>query len=116
MPLIRRLPKRGFSNTQFRRLYHVVNVKALEAHCPDGADVTAHDLVEARVIRDASLPMKVLGEGELTKRLNVTAAKFSAQARAKIKAAGGTVHEVPVAKWTRTVSANAGAAVKARAE
>jgi large subunit ribosomal protein L15 len=64
----------------------------------DGADVTPDALVEARIIRDTKLPLKVLGEGELTKKLNVTAAKFSASARRKIESAGGSVNEMGPAR------------------
>ncbi len=95
MPLIRRMPKRGFSNARFREAYHVVNVKDLEDRCPEGSEVSAKSLVEAGLIRDTRLPLKVLGEGELTRKLAVTAARFSAAARAKIEAAGGSVTEVP---------------------
>jgi large subunit ribosomal protein L15 len=99
--IIRRLPKRGFTNAPFRTEYHVVNVKALEAKFASGATVDAAALAEAGLIRDALLPLKVLGEGALTKRLAVTAAKFSASARAKIEAAGGTATELTKTKWTR---------------
>lgn len=102
MPLTRRMPKRGFSNTQFRKLFHVVNVRHLEQHCTDGQPVTAQSLAEAGVIRDASLPLKVLGDGDLTRKLDVTAARFSESARKKIEAAGGTATvSVPRKKWTR---------------
>ncbi len=101
MPLFRRMPKRGFTNTQFKNRYHVVNIKTLESHVADGAEVTAETLAAAGVIRDTHLPLKVLGEGELTRKLSVTAAKFSASARAKIEAVGGTAHEVTRKKWTR---------------
>lgn len=101
MPLTRRLPKRGFSNAQFRNEYHVVNVKLLESRCDDGAEVDVQMLAEAGVVRDASRPLKVLGEGELTKKLSVTAAKFSAAARSKIEAAGGSVSEQRPTKWRR---------------
>lgn len=114
MPLIRRIPKRGFSNAPFRRLYHIVNVKTLEARCDEGAEVTARTLADARVIRDARLPLKILGEGELTKALKVTAAKFSASARTKIEAAGGTVQEVSPAKWTRPAPGPKAGAADAR--
>ncbi len=114
MPLIRRIPKRGFSNAQFRRLYHIVNVKTLEAHCAEGDEVTARNLADARVIRDARLPLKILGEGELTKALKVTAAKFSASARTKIEAAGGTVQQVSPAKWTRPAPGPKAGAADAR--
>ena len=88
MSFIRRMPKRGFTNAQFRRPYHIVNLKTLDARMDDGAVVTPETLVEAGIIRDTDLPLKVLGEGELTKKLTITAARFSASARAKIEAAG----------------------------
>ena len=106
MPIIRRMPKRGFTNAPFRRLYHVVNVKTLQARCVEGAEVTVATLADAGVIRDAKLPLKILGEGELTKKLNVTAAKFSASAQAKIEAVGGAVTAVPRIKWTRSRRTN----------
>ena len=106
MPLIRRMPKRGFTNTQFRQLYAVVNVKSLERCCDKGAEVDARTLAEAGVIRDTKLPLKVLGEGELTKKLTVSAEKFSASARAKIEAAGGAVVEIPRIKWRRAAASN----------
>ena len=106
MPLLRRMPKRGFTNTQFKTCYHVVNIKTLESHGADGAEVTAETLAAAGVIRDTKLPLKVLGEGEPTRKLSVTAAKFSASARTKIEAAGGTAHEVPRKKWTRPESSD----------
>lgn len=110
MPLVRRMPKRGFSNADFRRLFHVVNLKQLEVRCEDGATVTAESLAEAGIIRDTSLPLKVLGEGTLSRKLNITAAKFSASARAKIEEAGGTVTVVTKTKWTRAAAARAKAA------
>ncbi len=112
MPLIRRMPKRGFTNTQFRQVYAVVNVKSLERCCDKGAEVDARTLAEAGVIRDAKLPLKVLGEGELTKKLTVTAEKFSASARAKIEAAGGAAVEIPRIKWRRAAAAANNAARK----
>jgi large subunit ribosomal protein L15 len=104
MPLTRRMPKRGFSNADFRKHYHVVNLKVLEAICEGGCEVNAEALAAAGIIRDATLPLKVLGEGELTKKLTVTAAKFSASAKAKIEGAGGTVNEVAPVKWTRAAA------------
>ncbi len=56
------------------------------------------------MVRDAKLPLKILGEGELTKTLKVTAAKFSASARAKIEAAGGKAVEIPLKKWRRSAA------------
>jgi large subunit ribosomal protein L15 len=101
MPLVMRLPKRGFSNDRFARPHHVVNIRQLEACCADRQEVTPRMLVESGLIRDTNLPLKVLGDGELTKALYVTAARFSAAARAKIEAAGGTVTEVRRAVWRR---------------
>lgn len=90
MPFFRRIPKRGFSNAQFTKLYAVINIKALEARFDDGAEVNADLLVKAGLLPDTKLPVKVLGEGELTKKLNVTAAVFSKTAAEKISKAGGT--------------------------
>jgi len=101
MPFFRRLPKRGFSNVQFAPRYHVVNLKSLEERCEDGMEVTAESLAALGVVRDTSCALKVLAEGELTKKLRVTAAKFSAAAKRKIEAAGGTVTEVVHAGWRR---------------
>lgn len=107
MSFIRRMPKRGFTNAEFRRPFHIVNIKTLEAIMEDGAEVTPDVLVKAGVIRDTKLPLKVLGEGELSKKLSVTAAKFSSSARSKIEAAGGTVTEDVKVKWTRQNAAGA---------
>ncbi|MCH2132381.1 MAG: 50S ribosomal protein L15 [Phycisphaerales bacterium] len=101
MTWTRRIPKRGFTNNAFRKRYHVVNLKVLEERVEDGADVTVEVLAHLGLIRDASLPLKILGDGEITKKFNVTAAKLSRSAVAKIEAAGGTVTEVPLTKWMR---------------
>ena len=87
MPLYRRVPKRGFNNV-FGTEYAEVNVERLEAF-EDGAVVDAKALLEARIIRKELDGVKILGSGELTKKLTVKAAKFSASAREKIEAAGG---------------------------
>jgi large subunit ribosomal protein L15 len=87
MPLVRRLPKRGFKNP-FRVEYEVVNVGQLTIFEP-GTEVTPELLRERRLVR-RNLPVKILGEGELDRPLTVRAQKFSAQARAKIEAAHGT--------------------------
>lgn len=93
MAFFRRIPKRGFTNSMFRTDYATVNLNALEARFDDGAEVNPDMLVKAGLIRNAKDPVKVLGQGELTKKLSVTAAKFSESAKAKITAAGGTVNE-----------------------
>ena len=104
VPFFRRIPKRGFSNAAFRRNFHIVNLKELEARCDDGAAVDVEMLAKLGLVRDANLPLKVLGEGEITKKLTVTAAKFSAAARSKIEAAGGTVTVVELKTWKRDYS------------
>lgn len=116
MSLVRRLPKRGFSNVQFRTVYHLVNLKTLEARLEDGAEVSVESLAHAGIVRDAKRPLKILGEGSLTKKLTVTAAKFSQSARTKIEAAGGTVIEAPRIKWTRDRAASGGAGTKDAAQ
>lgn len=97
----RRLPKRGFSNAAFRQHFHVINISLLDARLEDGAEINVQVLADMGIIRDAKLPLKVLGDGELTKKLNVTAAKFSKSAVAKIEGAGGSTTVVPLTKWRR---------------
>ena len=87
MPLYRRLPKRGFHN-KFATEYAIVNVKALNAF-EDGATVTEDDLVSAKIVRKALDGVKILGQGELTKKLTVKVSAFSASAKEKIEQAGG---------------------------
>ncbi len=89
MPLFRRLPKRGFSNAQFRTEYQVVNVARLQERFDEGTHVTAKLLEERGLIHDAGKPVKVLGTGELTKKLTVEVTGFSASATRKIAEAGG---------------------------
>ena len=101
MTWARRMPKRGFTNAQFRTEYHVVNLKTLEGRFDDGDAVTVETLAKLGIIRDAKKPLKILGEGELTKKLDVTANKLSKSAEAKITAAGGSVTVVELKKWTR---------------
>ncbi len=103
MSFVRRMPKRGFTNAPFRTHYHIVNVQELEARCEDGADVTVETLAAIGLVRDANRPLKVLGHGELTKKLTITAAKFSTSAKAKIEGAGGTVIEKVKVTWKRAL-------------
>ena len=87
--LTRRLPKAGFDNN-WRKVYSTVNVSALEAF-EDGATVTAEVLLEKGILSKIEpYGLKVLGDGELTKKLNVVAKKFTKSAEEKIKAVGGT--------------------------
>ena len=89
MPLQRRVPKRGFNNI-FAKEYQVINVSALEVF-DDGAVVDAAAMADKGIVKCACVPVKVLGNGELTKKLTVTAAAFSASASEKIQKVGGTV-------------------------
>jgi len=94
MPLHRRVPKlRGFSNLRFKTTYQVVNTGRLAALYPDGGDVTPEDLAAKGAVRRGE-PVKVLGSGDALPRLRVSAHAFSATAREKITAAGGTVSEL----------------------
>jgi large subunit ribosomal protein L15 len=94
MPLHRRLPKlKGFSNLRFKTTYQVVNLDRLAALYPKGGDVGPEDLAAKGAVRAGEL-VKVLGSGEAVKGLRVTAHAFSATAREKITAAGGTVTEL----------------------
>ena len=90
MPLFRRLPKRGFSNAQFRVAYSIVNIKALDARFDDGAEVNPDLLAKVGLIRDTKRPVKILGFGQTEKKLSVTADAFSKSAAEKITKAGGT--------------------------
>jgi large subunit ribosomal protein L15 len=92
MPLQRRLPKRGFHNP-FRRTYSVINLARLEALFEGGAVVDAAVLIERGVVR-AGRPIKVLGQGELSKALTVKAHAFSASAKERIAAAGGSAEVI----------------------
>ncbi|MFX0539501.1 50S ribosomal protein L15 [Ornithinimicrobium sp. Y1847] len=89
-PMHMRLPKlRGFKN-RFKTTYQVVNLDQISALFPQGGEVTVEDLVAKGAVRKGQ-PVKVLGTGDLTVKVEVTATKFSASAKEKIEAAGGTV-------------------------
>ncbi|MDT5017361.1 MAG: large subunit ribosomal protein [Mycobacterium sp.] len=93
MPIHMRLPKlKGFRN-RFRTEYEVVNVGDIDRLFPKGGDVGVDELVAAGAVRKKSL-IKVLGDGKLTVKVNVTAHKFSGSAREKISAAGGSATEL----------------------
>ena len=92
LPLYRKLPKRGFNN-KFAVNYAIVNVSALNVF-EDGAVVDLATLVEKRIVRKPLDGLKVLGNGELTKKITVKATVFSATAKEKIEAAGGKIEEV----------------------
>ena len=93
MPLFRRLPKRGFSNYKFAIRYEIVNVSQLERF-NDGIAVGVEQLSNAGLIGNLKSKVKILGNGELTKKLKVTAHKFSKTAEQKIVASGGTAEVI----------------------
>jgi large subunit ribosomal protein L15 len=87
-PIFRRFPKRGFSNENFERRFHVVNLVELNRF-DEGAVVDAAALIQAGLVPDDRQPVKILGQGELEKKLTVVAGWFSQSAHAKITQAGG---------------------------
>jgi large subunit ribosomal protein L15 len=91
MPLARRLPKKGFSNAKFRTVYAIVNLSSLDAKFEDGALVSEESLRALGLVKGAFDGVKVLGSGDLTKKLTVQVDKVSEAARSKIEGAGGTV-------------------------
>ena len=93
LPLYRKLPKRGFNNVRFGKKYVVINVDSLNKFA-DGDVVDFAALLNAGIIKNVFDGVKVLGEGELTKKLTVKAAVFSASAKEKIEAVGGKTEVV----------------------
>jgi large subunit ribosomal protein L15 len=94
MPLIRRVPKlKGFSNARFKKNYQVVNLDRLSELYPEGGEVTVEGLVAKGAVRKNEL-VKVLGTGEITVAVQVSANAFSSSAKEKITAAGGSVTEL----------------------
>ena len=89
MPLHRRIPKRGFNNARFAKVYQVVNVGRLDERFEDGGVVGPAELLAAGLIKNLSTPVKILGDGELAKPLVVRANLFSTKAKERIEAAGG---------------------------
>ncbi len=89
LPLYRKLPKRGFNNARFAKTYTIVNLDALNAKFNDGDVVDADILLATGVVSTVSDGIKVLAAGEITKKLTVKAAVFSASAKEKIEAVGG---------------------------
>jgi large subunit ribosomal protein L15 len=91
-PFFKRIPKRGFTN-RFRKEFAIVNVNELNRY-EDGTEVTIELLMADRLVRKVLDGVKILGEGELTKKLTVKANKFTGSAIAKIEAAGGNVEVI----------------------
>lgn len=93
MPLARRIPKRGFNNI-FAKPLESVNVSVLNERFPDGAEIDAQALLDAGVLSKCQYGVKILGNGDITKKLTVRAKAFSASAKEKIEAAGGKAEVV----------------------
>src|SRR5580765_743056 len=93
MPLHRRVPKRGFHNL-FRVEYAVVNLDTLAEVFDDGSEVTPDVLRERGLVRETNVPVKVLGRGDIAKKLTIKAHKFSGSAAKKIEAAGGAAEVI----------------------
>jgi large subunit ribosomal protein L15 len=99
MPMHRRLPKKGFNNSDFAYRWAVVNVSTLEEKFAAGSEINEQTLRDAKLVKGGNWDgVKILGDGEVTKAFNVNVAKVSATAKEKIEKAGGKV--VPLAPKT----------------
>ena len=96
MPLFRRVAKRGFNNNQFAPNVAVVNVGELNESFEAGTEITPEVLVEKGLVRTSFDQLKVLGDGELTRKFRIVAHRFSSSAEQKISAAGGSIERIPV--------------------
>ena len=96
MPLFRRLPRRGFNNKNFQTRYTIINVQDLENAFEAGTEIDLEKILSVGLTSMETPLLKVLGNGEMTKAMTVRAHKFSASAKSKIEAAGGTVVELEV--------------------
>ncbi len=94
MPMMRRIPKRGFNNARFAKVYQIVNVEDIASRFEAGATVGYEELHAVRLVQKDRLPIKILANGEMDKALTIRANAFSAGAKAKIEAAGGKVEVV----------------------
>ena len=101
MPIYRRLPKKGFSNMPFKLRYHVVNVGDLEKRCESGAHVDLEALKTVGLAPKKAKFLKILGWGDITKTLTVSAHAISEGARKKIEAASGSVSLLPTRPASR---------------
>ena len=114
-PLLRRIPKSGFSNIQFRQVYEWVNISSLEKYFNAGATITPADMLKRRLVKHDVL-VKILGNGEITKALNVSAHSFSKGAAEKIVKAGGKTTLLVGAKAAKTAEVAAQTAAKKNAK
>ena len=94
MPMMRRIPKRGFNNARFAKVYQIVNVEDIASRFEAGTTVGFEELHAVRLVQKDRLPIKILANGEIDKALTIRANAFSAGAKAKIEAAGGKVEVV----------------------
>jgi len=101
MQYFRRIPKRGFSNADFKIVYSIVNVASLQERFEKGDTVDVAALVEKGLVRNFKNPVKILGQGELSIALTITADKVSTSAQKKIEDAGGSVAIIEKKKWLR---------------
>ena len=101
MPIYRRVPKRGFSNTVFKKEYTVVSLSFLNDNFEDGEEVSLETLFNKCLIKKGRDGVKVLGNGELNKKLTVKVHKISKSAKAAVEAKGGTVELVEVKGFER---------------
>jgi large subunit ribosomal protein L15 len=95
MQLFRRIPKRGFSHATWDKTYHIVNVGDLDAHFQDGDIVDPESLAKVGLAKGPSDGVRILGNGEVSKKLVIKAHHFSKSAEEKIKAKGGTTEVIP---------------------
>ncbi|MCK4542336.1 MAG: 50S ribosomal protein L15 [Spirochaetales bacterium] len=93
MPLYRRIARRGFSNYPFKKEYQVVNLDVLESKFADGETVNLQSLKEKGIVKGKAVMVKILGSGEITRKLEVAVTKVSASAKQKIEKAGGKIIE-----------------------
>ncbi len=91
MPLFRRIAQRGFSNYPFKKEYEIVNLRDIEVKYADGETVSKETLVAKGLVKKSAVLIKVLGNGDLTKKVSVAVDKVSASAKEKIEKVGGTV-------------------------
>jgi large subunit ribosomal protein L15 len=115
LPLLRRIPKSGFSNNRFRVVFSWVNLSSLEKYFAAGSEVTPETLAKRRLVKGPN-PVKILGEGDLTKALNVTAHSFSASAKEKIEKAGGKTVQLATSKAAKAAEVIAQTAAKKKAK
>lgn len=91
MPLYRRIARRGFSNARFRKKYLIINITDVDKKYKDGEEVNEKTLYEKGIINKKNVPVKLLANGELTKKVNINIEKVSASAEEKVKKAGGEI-------------------------